>query len=408
MKEKERTLISLGLPTSVTARLHMCNLIKVHDLLDFSPTHLSEVTGLNLMDCCEALRLCSSVSSENAGQTVLDMIEEGGSLSHIITLCPSLDEVLGGGVLLGALTEVVGTPGAGKTQLCLQLSVSVQLPKWCHGMEGEAVFIDAEGSFIASRLLEIADSAVSHCDQLRSSDAYQNQDKEENGSSFTSESILKNVHYFRCLSQLSVASCVKLLPEFISKHPRVRIVIIDSIAFHLRHDTHDNRIRTSQLCSITQDLIQLATNHRVAVVVTNQMTTRIAHIDSKLMKNSECLNDRVSDDEKRRRTATPHEEEMTEGRDLNSSPNKENLKRKLSGARSDTISVSESVTTRRETNATLTPALGESWGHCATIRLLLRWQHGRRNATLLKSPHKATASCSYAVTAAGIRGLLET
>ena len=41
---------------------------------------------------------------------------------HVVTFCRRLDALLGGGLPLGRITELVAPPGGGKTQLCLQVS----------------------------------------------------------------------------------------------------------------------------------------------------------------------------------------------------------------------------------------------------------------------------------------------
>lgn len=39
--------------------------------------------------------------------------------------------MLGGGIMLGEVTEITGTPGVGKTQLVMQLAITVQIdPVW--------------------------------------------------------------------------------------------------------------------------------------------------------------------------------------------------------------------------------------------------------------------------------------
>ena len=46
--------------------------------------------------------------------------------------CGLLDSLLRGGLLVSGLTEIAGTSAAGKTQLCLQLCLTSQLPR-SHG-----------------------------------------------------------------------------------------------------------------------------------------------------------------------------------------------------------------------------------------------------------------------------------
>ena len=57
-----------------------------------------------------------------------------------------------GGVPLGSITEICGAAGVGKTQMCMQLCVNVQLPEFLNGLAGQAVYIDTEGSFNTKRL----------------------------------------------------------------------------------------------------------------------------------------------------------------------------------------------------------------------------------------------------------------
>lgn len=50
--------------------------------------------------------------------TALDlMLKEEAELRSIVTFSSQLDEALGGGLMLGKITELCGVPGIGKTQL---------------------------------------------------------------------------------------------------------------------------------------------------------------------------------------------------------------------------------------------------------------------------------------------------
>lgn len=96
---------------------------------------------------------------------------------------------------IGHVTECSGVPGSGKTQLWLvfdllvwvkcscffllcvftsvifhihsmQLAVAVQVPEIIGGLQGEAIYIDAEGSFTVERLTEMAAAAAQHCQSI--------------------------------------------------------------------------------------------------------------------------------------------------------------------------------------------------------------------------------------------------
>ncbi|KAG6545859.1 hypothetical protein Mapa_012820 [Marchantia paleacea] len=54
------------------------------------------------------------------------------------------------------------------------------------------------------------------------------------------------------------------------------------------------------------------------------------------------------------------------------------------------------------------PALGESWSHACTNRLILYWRDGQRFASLFKSPSLPTATAAYEVSAKGITDVIQT
>jgi len=66
-----------------------------------------------------------------------------------------LDGFLGGGLLTRGLIEISGESATGKTQLCIQLCLSVQLPVEFGGLGGAAVYVSTEGAFATRRLQQI-------------------------------------------------------------------------------------------------------------------------------------------------------------------------------------------------------------------------------------------------------------
>jgi RAD51-like protein 2 len=94
-----------------------------------------------------AASLLLSVQKNNAA---------GGGKRNIVTFCKAIDMLLGGGFARAEVTEVAGVPGVGKTQISMQLCVDARLPKEYGGIEGEAVYIDSEGSFSPERCFKLA------------------------------------------------------------------------------------------------------------------------------------------------------------------------------------------------------------------------------------------------------------
>jgi len=211
-------------------------------------------------------------------QTAWDLLHTEQNTHPIITFCAALDGILMGGVQRGKLTEFAGAPGVGKTQLCIQLAVDVQIPECFDGAAGEAMYIDTEGSFILERVVDIATAAVEHCQFMSETDG-----NDEAMRNFTVESILAGIHYVRCLDHIQLIATIHSLDSFLRSRPRVKLIIIDSIAFPFRWDCEDFSMRTRLLNLMAQTLNTVAVSHGLAVVLTNQMTTRINEDSSRLV-----------------------------------------------------------------------------------------------------------------------------
>lgn len=71
---------------------------------------------------------------------------------HITFGCAALDRLTRNGVPVRGLTEFVGAAGVGKSQLCMQLALMVQLPVDMGGLGRGAVYVCTEGPFPSQRL----------------------------------------------------------------------------------------------------------------------------------------------------------------------------------------------------------------------------------------------------------------
>ncbi|KAJ3326021.1 DNA repair protein rad51c [Boothiomyces sp. JEL0866] len=168
----------------------------------------------------------------------------------ISTGSSELDKILGGGIKLGNVIELVGLAGIGKTQLCMQLCANVQLSP----INGKAFYIDTEGSFMASRFSQIASASIPDADL---------------------ETIMTNVTIAKIFSMQELLASINLLQECLEYDESLKLIVIDSIAFHFRSFVSDLIERTRILNTIAGKLRQLATEYNVAIVITNQMTTKI-------------------------------------------------------------------------------------------------------------------------------------
>jgi RecA/RadA recombinase len=71
------------------------------------------------------------------------------NIERLPTGCKNLDDLLGGGIETGVITQFYGAPGSGKTQLCYTLCVVL-------ASHYRAIYIDTESSFRPERVGAIA------------------------------------------------------------------------------------------------------------------------------------------------------------------------------------------------------------------------------------------------------------
>ncbi|RDX80062.1 DNA repair protein XRCC3-like protein, partial [Mucuna pruriens] len=186
--------------------------------------------------------------------------------------CPVLDRCLGGGVPCNSVTELVGESGCGKTQLCLQLALSAQLPASRGGLSASSIYIHTEFPFPFRRLRQLSRAfSASHpdlscpdpCDRV----------------------FLRAVHSAHQLVNV-IATIETFLLHSRSRWRPVRLLVIDSIAALFRSDFEntgsDLRRRSSLFFRISGGLRRLAKRFGLAVVVTNQVVDFMGDADVRI------------------------------------------------------------------------------------------------------------------------------
>jgi RAD51-like protein 2 len=199
---------------------------------------------------------------EVLGQTIEELVSETEALVPIITFNQDLDGILGGGIALQKVTELFGESGVGKTTLCCQLALDVQIPVSLGGFESECLFIDTENTFLKERVRRMAEECASHCRNI------------EPSSHLTTESLLNGIHLIRCGTVDELREIIHDVEDYIRVHSKVKLIVIDSLAFPFYTGTEKFSERGKVLYEIFEKLFRVAVNQSVAIVVTNNMTTR--------------------------------------------------------------------------------------------------------------------------------------
>ncbi|KAG0742707.1 hypothetical protein G6F57_010478 [Rhizopus arrhizus] len=221
-------------------------------LLQLDPSSVESVLDAASIEAYD-WRLREQVGNELVGIESQAMLTTGDEI---------FDDILKGGIPLGTITEVVGESSSGKTQLGLQLCLSVQKPVLEGGLEGSAVYIHSEGPFPSARLNQLVDKYTSDNNNLEA------------------EQLKNHIHTMRVTdgeSQYRVLAYQ--LPAFLELQQqrstrKVQLIVIDSISAIYRSDgAYKQRFeKMAEICEIGMRLKKLASKYNVAVVTINQVT----------------------------------------------------------------------------------------------------------------------------------------
>jgi RAD51-like protein 2 len=74
----------------------------------------------------------------------------------------------------------------------------------------------------------------------------------------TMNRFLEGINVYRVHDQIELLALIDQLPGILSLNSKIRIIIIDSIAFHFRQSLQDTAHRSRLLSSVSQQLNQLA------------------------------------------------------------------------------------------------------------------------------------------------------
>ncbi|KAH7331749.1 hypothetical protein KP509_20G048900 [Ceratopteris richardii] len=318
------------------------------ELLDLPLSRIRDVIFQTSIDACPPYRSALALKEERES-------EEG--FGHLPTHLMDIDSALLGGIPFGAITEVVGPAGFGKTQLCLMLCVNAALQKEYGGLDGSVIYYDSEHKFHPGRMAEIAQSRFPH--------------------------VFSDLNNLRKLATSILVYHPHSLDEFISSldgleniliEKKVRLLIVDSIAALLQRWTRkpiseawasssDNEVNVAKSnlinvrahefgCSsmgwLTSSERYLAEAFRIPILVTNQV---------RISSNSRFSVSRHNEDA----DTMVHDPELQ-----------------------------------------LTAALGPSWAHSVNIRIILESIGGQRFLKIAKSPLSPVTVHPYKVTNRGL------
>jgi transcription termination factor NusA len=176
------------------------------------------------------------------------------NVEYITTGSSELNRILGGGFQTGKLTEVYGPFKSGKTALAHTISVTVQLPEKKGGVNGAVAYIDTENTFSKEKIKRIAKRF-----------------------DLNPKDVLSKIYHARIYSSDHQSQMIQKA-ETLCKTRGVRLIIVDSLMALLRAEyvgIGHLAPRQAVLNSMIHGLSRIAETYNCAVLLTNQVATRM-------------------------------------------------------------------------------------------------------------------------------------
>ncbi len=239
-KETAKALKDAGVISVLDLGLAPKDLLLKHGIATESAAHITE-------------KAVSEIKHLQLGNSLLG---KGKQRRKISTGSSSLDNLLGGGVSSGRVTEVYGESGAGKTQLCFQLCVNLlateQKKKEGKEKKGDIVFIDTAGTFRPERLAQMAADRI--CE----------------------DELLKHIFLVSARSSEEQTRAVQSGQESTSLN--IQMLIIDTLTDNFVYEFQGEDHITSRQISLAHhlhDLAEMALDKDIPIIVTNTVRTRL-------------------------------------------------------------------------------------------------------------------------------------
>jgi len=182
-----------------------------------------------------------------------ELVKMRRNVLRLTTGSSMLDKLLGGGIESQSITEFYGEYGSGKSQICHQLCVNVQLPPEQGGLGGAALYIDTENTFRTERIFQMAQNV-----------------------GLDPEEAVKKIIFAEAYTSDHQMFLLENADQVI-KENGVRLIIVDSLTSHFRSEYLGREMlaeRQQKLNKHMHRLIRLARGFNAAAVATNQVMSK--------------------------------------------------------------------------------------------------------------------------------------
>jgi len=182
-----------------------------------------------------------------------ELVKMRKNILQLTTGSKMLDKLLGGGIESQSISEFYGEYGSGKSQICHQLCVNVQLPPEQGGLSGAALYVDTENTFRTERIFQMAKNF-----------------------GLDPEETIRNIIYAEAFTSDHQMFLLENADEII-KENGIRLIVVDSLTSHFRSEYMGREMlqeRQQKLNKHMHMLIRLSRAFNAVAVVTNQVMSK--------------------------------------------------------------------------------------------------------------------------------------
>jgi len=182
-----------------------------------------------------------------------ELLKMRQNVLRLTTGSKTMNELIGGGIETQTITEFYGEYGSGKSQMCHQLCVNVQLPTEKGGLNSGALYIDTENTFRTERIVQMAQHL-----------------------GLVPEEVAKNIIVAEAYTSDHQMFLLDNADKII-KENGIHLIIVDSLTSHFRSEYLGRGMlaeRQQKLNKHMHKLVRLARAFNAAAVVTNQVMAK--------------------------------------------------------------------------------------------------------------------------------------
>lgn len=251
MEKEEKTLYDLpGVGAATAEKLISVGYSDLMSIAVATPAELVDATGMSDAVAKKMIAVARS-SLEMGFESGEELLRRREKVLRIKTGSNSFDNLLGGGLETGAITECFGEFGSGKTQIGHVLAVRCQTIE----KDAVAVYIDTENTFRPERIIQLA-----------------------KGAGMDEEQVLRNIKVARAYNSDHQMLLVEKVDDLIKKQGlNVKLIVVDSLTAHFRAEFIGRGTladRQQKLNKHMHNLMKLADTNNLSVYVTNQVMAK--------------------------------------------------------------------------------------------------------------------------------------